>query len=41
MLRIYPTVSVRLQVEAELARRRAATSSTNGEGPNAQGKVRS
>ncbi len=41
MLRIYPTVSVRLQVEAELARRRAGTSSTNGEGPNAQGKVRS
>jgi PadR family transcriptional regulator PadR len=41
MLRIYPAVSVRLQVEAELARRRADTSSTNGEGPNAQGKVRS
>jgi DNA-binding PadR family transcriptional regulator len=32
MLRIYPTVSVRLQVEAALARRRAGTSSTNGEG---------
>jgi hypothetical protein len=31
MLRIYPTVSVRLQIEAELARR-AGTSSTNGDG---------
>jgi PadR family transcriptional regulator PadR len=40
MLRIYPTVSVRLQVEAELERRRAATSSTNGGGSNGQRKVR-
>jgi PadR family transcriptional regulator PadR len=35
MLRIYPTVSVRLQVEAALARRRATetASAGNGEGP--------
>jgi DNA-binding PadR family transcriptional regulator len=41
MLRIYPAVSVRLQVEAELVRRRAGAGSTNGEGPERSGKVRS